>query len=896
MSHWSSEYVLTKSAKVIGAFCCAGRGLSTKTRDKRNIPKQCVWLMAISILISSAHVVADSTLHFNIPRQNADEALLQFGTQADISVVYDHNLIKDLRTNQLHGEFTLEQGIRILLKDSGLKAEFKSSSHLVVTRNYWGIDQMNSKKNLLAATVAFFMGSGAVNSVVAQDDVNAKPKGNYSIEEIVVTATKRAQSLQDTALSISALSSGDIDKRNLVGMEDYLPSVPGVSLQDRGAGQNTITMRGIGTGSQTETNPTVGVYLGETPVSGLAGNGNANQGGSSDIKLVDIERIEVLRGPQGTLYGAGSMGGTLRAIPAAPNLEEMEGKLMTRVSQTGEEGGNNSMIQGVLSVPLIEDELAIRAVAYRFDNSGYIDNVAASQPDAQPTVADSIAAGILAIDEGDRGSDEYTGYRLTALWHPSEQLDITLSHNYQKIEQVGLREVDINTAGDFQQARLTISPNGDGEGLENETNITNLVVDYDLGWGSILSSTSIIDHSSNNAFDIASFLGTNLGATVGESQVDVVVEELRFVSQFDGPFQILAGYYYEDREYETGGHIRWSGPQPEPASAFEFLSERVEEIKQQALFAELTYNLTDQLIATGGFRYFDYDQTIIRSRFNHVINNTEGLGGSVDDINYKFNLSYHLNEDTLVYGQWSEGFRLGRFQASTDIDDPDGDGLIEFSDGVVRQVSEGILDPDTVENIELGIKTSLLDNRLTLNAAIFRINWEGIPITFTSAANAVGYIFNAGEAKSEGVELEIQAQLTDGLHMQMGASYVEAVLTEDADSLGDKGDNLPGSADLNFNAALEYQFDLGEYESFARIDYTYVDEYHHLFTEVGPGSGDYSLVHLKVGTQVNNVNVDLFVNNLTNADEFTWRDNFFNAGRGYRLRPRTVGLNVGYQF
>ena len=152
MSHWSSEYVLTKSAKVIGAFCCAGRGLSTKTRDKRNIPKQCVWLMAISILISSAHVVADSTLHFNIPRQNADEALLQFGTQADISVVYDHNLIKNLRTNQLHGEFTLEQGIRILLKDSGLKAEFKSSSHLVVTRNYWGIDQMNSKKNLLAAT------------------------------------------------------------------------------------------------------------------------------------------------------------------------------------------------------------------------------------------------------------------------------------------------------------------------------------------------------------------------------------------------------------------------------------------------------------------------------------------------------------------------------------------------------------------------------------------------------------------------------------------------------------------------------------------------------------------------------------------------------------------------
>ena len=225
MSHWSSEYVLTKSAKVIGAFCCAGRGLSTKTRDKRNIPKQCVWLMAISILISSAHVDADSTLHFNIPRQNADEALLQFGTQADISVVYDHNLIKNLRTNQLHGEFTLEQGIRILLKDSGLKAEFKSSSHLVVTRNYWGIDQMNSKKNLLAATVAFFMGSGAA-AVSAADQNQVEELNQRGIDEIVVTAQKREQRLIDVPISIDVLGEKKIKDFGITASNRWFTHFP----------------------------------------------------------------------------------------------------------------------------------------------------------------------------------------------------------------------------------------------------------------------------------------------------------------------------------------------------------------------------------------------------------------------------------------------------------------------------------------------------------------------------------------------------------------------------------------------------------------------------------------------------------------------------------------------
>ena len=164
---------------------------------------------------------------------------------------------------------------------------------------------------------------------------------SWLLEEVVVTATKRETSLQDTAMSISAIGGETIEKRNLVGMEDYLPFIPGVSMQDRGAGQNDIVVRGISVGSQFERNPATGIYFGETPVTGLSTPTDGQGAGSGDIKLVDIERVEVLRGPQGTLYGQGSLGGTVRVIPNKPSLSNFEGKVAARYSQTGEEGGDN---------------------------------------------------------------------------------------------------------------------------------------------------------------------------------------------------------------------------------------------------------------------------------------------------------------------------------------------------------------------------------------------------------------------------------------------------------------------------------------------------------------------------------------------------------------------------
>jgi outer membrane receptor protein involved in Fe transport len=708
-------------------------------------------------------------------------------------------------------------------------------------------------------------------------------------------------------MSISAIGGEAIDKRNLVGMEDYLPFIPGVSMQDRGAGQNDIVIRGISIGSQFERNPATGIYFGETPVTGLSSPTDGQGAGSGDIKLVDIERVEVLRGPQGTLYGQGSLGGTVRVIPNKPSLSSLEGKVAARYSQTGEQGGDNTMVQGVINIPLIEDQLAVRAVAYQFDNDGYVDNIAASYQSESTLIAERVAQGGIAVDRK-AGRDEYTGFRLSALWQPIEDFTATLSYLNQEIEQDGFTAVDINLPGEFQQTSLAVDSNGRGEFISNETDIVNLVLEYDLGWGTLFSSTSNIEFEANSGYDsswLAFFKTPN--STLSVRDMDVFIEELRFVSALDGPLQFLLGYYYEDRKKYTLNDIDAHGtnsadPLPD---VFQAVIEREVDVEQQSLFGELSYDLTDQLIATAGFRYFEYDQSQPISLFNGNERTSQGLQGTVDDINYKLNISYQMNEDTLLYAQWVEGFRRGRFQATLvpERDDPDGNGLINFPDNVERAVPEGILDPDTTETFEIGLKTSLMDGRVTLNTAIFHTDWQGMPLSFPTEFGPAVFL-NVGKSKVEGVELEVQTQLSESLVLNFGSSYIESTLAEDAESLGGvKGEDLPGSAGFNLNLGLEYQFNVGEYDSFVRADYAYVDDYPHAFksriVEGDPVAGGYSLVNLKAGVEINAINLDLFVNNLTNANDFTWVDNISNrlgSQRAYRIKPRTVGLNVSYQF
>ena len=263
----------------------------------------------------------------------------------------------------------------------------------------------------------------------------------------------------------------------------------------------------------------------------------------------------------------------------------------------------------------------------------------------------------------------------------------------------------------------------------------------------------------------------------------------------------------------------------------------------------------------------------------------------------KVGVDYTPNDSTLLYASWSEGFRLGypvpAESLPASLCDPDGDGFYDGSNGI--SIGPRLIESDFVENFELGSKFSLLDNRLTLNAAMYQIDWEGIPIAQTfdfCSATA-----NAGAARSRGAELDVSYSINEHIFLNFSSSYIDAELTEDADALGaEKGDRLPGSARVNASLGIEYNFTLNGHDGYLRSDYAYVGGFYNNLQEQGTEIGDYKKLNMKAGIVINEFDINLYVNNLTNDDSITWIDTSGLPNRGNRLRPRTVGFNVGYQF
>ncbi len=868
----------------------------------------------IGLLFASITVQADGAKRYtlDVQSQSIEQALRSLANAAGAQLLFPYDSMETPKAVSLRGRYTLKEALAMILKDTSLSGELTTEGVILITldqkKNERG-SEMNMKKNILSMVVGLF-----ATGAMAQDVASDGSELDWLLEEVVVTATKRGvgTSIQDTAMAISAIGGDTIEKRGLVGMDDYLRTLPSVSFQDRGAGQNSIVIRGIASSPQTE-NEAIGVYFGETPVAGLSNAGNGGGGGNADIKMVDIARVEVLRGPQGTLYGSGSMGGTVRIIPKAPNLEVIEGSVSARYSNTGEKGGDNTMLQGVINIPLMEDQLAIRAVAYQFDNSGYIDNVASSNdPTVDALLGGSKAFGAIAGSRDDIGSDEYQGFRFSALWQPSDSLDLTLTYSKQEIEQKGWPEIN-QSLGEFQQARMQLRE-GKDEFLENDLDMLNLNVNYDLEWGSLSSSSSWIDYDQMSGFDLGFFQGVPIDA-IGNKLVESFVQELRFSSSFDGPLQFLLGAYYEDRESSSIFDNDYSGaPElestlialffPQPPRPAEIVNRNVlvNDIKQKAVFGELSYQITDQLEATVGGRYFEYDQDASTTDSGAFVNGFVATENDDSGSTFKFNVSYAPSEDILIYGQWAEGFRLGSPQTvlPASLCDADGNGLFELPDGSEIAVPNNV-SPDELENFELGIKTSLANNRVTLNASIYRINWDGIPVDIGLACGG-GVVLNAGESKSEGIEVESQISITESLRLDLSASYGESTLTKDAPGLGlgaVDGADLPGSADFNMSAGLEYNFTVLSTEAFVRADYSYIGEYFNNFEGDGQNAGDYHTVNVKAGLLFDAFNVDFFVKNLTNEDKFTWVESGFDEfgfKRAYQLRPRTTGLNISYQF
>jgi outer membrane receptor protein involved in Fe transport len=683
----------------------------------------------------------------------------------------------------------------------------------------------------------------------------------------------------------------------MVEMNDYLRALPSINFIDRGPGSNNVIIRGIAT-QVARADDTVGIYIGDTPVSNLG----VLRSGSPDLKLVDIARVEVLRGPQGTLYGEGSMGGTVRIIPAPPKPDRFEAQVTGSISATAGEGGTNNTVEGMVNLPLLDGDAALRLVAYRHDNSGYYRNIAGSDPETRYWAE---VFGAQALDQDDIGATTYEGWRAQLLWQPSADLRVTLMALSQDIDEsgVGLAEPGL---GSFQQSQPS-KRNGEGNSGVMDFDLTSLEVSYDTGPLSLLSTTSLVESWAGwvrHAGSFAPWFG--FGDTIPTfndwiGPHESRNQEFRITSRQDRRLRYLAGYFYQDIDSWVDNIITYHGdPAADPLAGVTYGDALGEfEQKQQALFGEVSFDLTDRLSASAGLRWYQYEQLELWTGYGWLggVEEDDGyydLSASEDDgQNFSLALNYEASDTTRVYGSFNQGFRLGGPHPvlPPGVCDVDGDGVIDGTDFLTPK----LIASDEVDSYELGIKYRSNDGQVAFSAAIFSVDWTDIPVRVPVPCNFPLWL-NAGEAESQGLEIEGQWEFADGWRLNYAASWLDAKLVNDAPGIGQAGERLPGSPKHNLNLGIERDFAIRGRDAFVRADLLNVGEYYGIL-ERGTALGDYTTVDLRGGMGFGDLLVEAYVRNLT--DEFaltsvttcTFCSIFYSA-----LRPRTVGMQISYRF
>lgn len=706
------------------------------------------------------------------------------------------------------------------------------------------------------------------------------------VEDIVVTANKREQSANDVAASLSALSGSALEDRGISAMQDYLASVPSVAFQSRGPARSKVVIRGVSSGVDQSEEPTTGIYIGETPISGIG------QFGVFDPKLVDIGRVEILRGPQGTLYGAGSMGGALKILPAEPDLSDLVLKGEGAVYGT-DQAGTSFDANATINVPLVTDVLAVRATAYQYEVSGFVDN----------DYPGNAVFGVAPKAEANINSENTSGARVIVAFRPSDAFEANLTALVQDTRTDGVPEARY-VSGRFVQAR------GGNEGLTDNFKLLNLAMTYDFGAVELTSSSSLVRRRDVQARSVEAFIGIPVvlrNTTVS----DFFAQELRLAGS-TGDLNWILGGYYSNKKWGPSQRAEWFGSDagldllggsfglPPGFVTRENIFVSASDLKesQVAVFGDATYAITPQLDLAVGLRWFRYKQDrrqTVGGLFNGFVDTDQSSSTAEDKFTPRVNMSYKPNSDLLFYAQAAKGFRVGRVNlAAPNTCDAELAGL-GLAGVPVRSNSDGIW------SYEAGTKISGADGRLQVNAAAFYIDWTNIQ---TNALLGCGFEFysNAGKASNRGVELEITGRVTDQLTLSLSGSYNDAQLDEDAPlftgSGGLKGDRLPGVPHYNLLASAEYRTDIGEGSAFARVDVSYVGDYYRRFARTPAGrSGDYTLLDARAGGDVGRFSAELFVTNLTNerAVLFTDIEDPTDAGKIF-ARPRTFGARVRFHY
>ena len=778
---------------------------------------------------------------------------------------------------------------------------------------------------ILAAT---FLGSLA-GVATAADEAPAADNG-LDLQEVVVTANKlNATRVLDTPTSIQAISGDALQSAGVSGIMDVAGEIPGLSIQDLGPGDKKYVIRGINSTGYA----TTGVYYGEAVISGS----NADDGGGfeSDIRLYDIDHIEVLRGPQGTLYGASSMSGTIRFVPKLADLNTVGGYATVEGSDTAHTEHGNYNVNGAVNLPLIDGALAVRLVGWKEYDAGYVNATRIGSGVTATPLSLTTGSGPRGLVEG-INDDAVAGGRIMVRYQPFDKLTFDLNYTGQsEVSNGSSRYTPAGTTAfnlgpiapiqgcDLCNTDVTLSPWAD------HLKVFGGTVTYDTGAGTITGTSNQFNRDTNFTFDstpvLVSFGVPVPAETLEPREREVNSSELRYASAFDGPVNFVAGVYREHEHQFLSVDVITTGFNGLPLGAFcdnnscdagafpdtgtTFFGRTDERwTTSYAQFGEVTWKATDALTATAGIRYFTESLEGVQIQ-------THPFGGfpasdnnlvAVDDpnetfnkITWRVNVSYKVNDALLAYGTVSTGFRSGGLNAVSEPFEP----------------IPAAYAPDSLTNFEVGGKGRVLNGLFDYQADVYFIRWNNIQVQETTADGAFVFQGNAGEAKVKGLELELTARPFQYFTAELAGSWQEADLARGADqefvapgitaydlnpTLGRTGDSIPNVPRVQANLGLNYTRPVMlDWEGVAAVDLTYRGAENSYFASnaFNIPLASYTLVGLRLGAIKDQWNVTAFVHNLTNRRaEVSAINSSQDPDALLTIQPRTIGVSLTRKF
>ena len=783
--------------------------------------------------------------------------------------------------------------------------------------------------SLALGTLAAGLTMGANAQTAPPDAVAQREADNGTVlQEVVVTAERRSSTVQKTPISITAISGEELDSRGISTVEDVVHAVPGVSIRSAGPGQTEFEMRGLSSSGGAA--PTVGFYLDDAPLTPPAAALNGKV--VVDPDLYDLDRVEVLRGPQGTLYGSGSMGGTIRLITKQPVLTGFSGSVEADVS--GTPGGNvpNGTANLSLNLPIVADVAALRVVLTEKYASGWIDrivenpfpletNIGCAPTSFYGCARGNVLNGTVTAKYPDVNWEHLQGGRVELLVQPSDSLKILTTVFGQETLQGGYNTFDSPPGSSSNEAHY--QPADVREPFQDRFLLVGNTVSYDLGFAELNAATSywtrtqkqIQDASEGyqNLFELPAFLNSPTQSFAETDSTHQVSEEIRVSSQGDGPFRWIGGLFYSDltsaiqvfAQTPELCFLSAGGCAANPAGLV-YSSDNPYHIRQFAEFGEASYRVTPALTLTAGLRHFEFrnatnfTQAGIFSPSGNTQSTVAYVSATDTGVTPKFNLAYEPSSMLTLYGTASQGFRPGGVNLPVAVSGTD--SCLPYLQAIGLNQAPLSFNPDKVWSYELGEKARLLGGDLTVNGDVYYLSWHGVQQTITLGCGSP-LDLNAGNAASYGPELEIAYRLTPELTLEGSGTYTHATLTSVAPNTGlSVGQRLLNIPRYTENTSLIYRHSISNDATLtARLTNSLVGpttDVAYYYVELPA----YDILNARFELLRGAVAYALYVDNLTNTRAEVTANNtnltFISPSltRYSTNQPLTVGLSLRYRF